>query len=189
VLGHIALLREQPLDAAVIAALDKQQAAIETIRSQIEFTRDYQDLGVRAPQWFSVEPLVTAAARALRQNRIRIVTDLNKTSVYADPLLSMVFYNLLENTVRHGKTVTTVRVTAVPDGGGARITWEDDGIGIPAAHKERIFERGFGSHTGLGLFLVREILSITGMGIRETGTPGRGARFEILVPEGCARFE
>ncbi len=188
-LGHIALLREQPLDAAVAAALEKQQAAIEIIRSQIEFTRDYQDLGIRAPQWFSIEPLVTAAARALRQNRIRIVTDLNKISVYADPLLSSVFYNLLENTVRHGKTVTTVRVTAVPDGGGARIVWEDDGIGIPGAHKERIFERGFGSHTGLGLFLVQEILSITGMGIRETGTPGRGARFEILVPEGCARFE
>jgi len=189
VLGHIALLQDRPLDAAVAAALEKQQAAVEIIRSQIEFTRDYQDLGARSPRWFPVEPLVTTAAQALRQTRIRIVTDLNEVSVYADPLLSTVFYNLLENALRHGKTVTTVRVTAVPDSGGARIIWEDDGVGIPAEHKERIFERGFGSHTGLGLFLVQEILSITGMGIRETGTPGEGARFEILVPEGCARFE
>ncbi|MEG3055210.1 MAG: hypothetical protein RQM90_03380 [Methanoculleus sp.] len=35
---------------------------------------------------------------------------------------------------------------------------------------------------GLGLFFVREILSITGMTIRETGKPGEGARFEIHVP-------
>ena len=43
-------------------------------------------------------------------------------------------------------------------------------------------------NTGLGLFLVREILSITGIKIRETGVPGKGARFEILVPEGGYRI-
>ncbi|MEN6512515.1 PAS domain S-box protein [Methanoculleus sp.] len=189
VLGHIALLRDRPLDQDVAAALEKQQAAAEIIRSQIEFTRDYQDLGVHSPRWFLIEPLVAAAAKALRPTGIRIATDLGGLSVYADPLLSAVFYNLLENALRHGKTVTTVRVTAVPDGGGARIVWEDNGVGVPIEQKERIFERGFGSHTGLGLFLVKEILSITGLTIRETGTPGEGARFEITVPEGCARIE
>ena len=188
VLGHIALLRDRPLDAEIAAALDKQQTAAEIIRSQIEFTRDYQDLGVQAPRWFPVEPLITAAAKALRPSGIRIAADLDGFSVYADPLLSSVFYNLLENAMRHGKTVTTVRVTAVPEDGGARIVWEDDGVGIPVEQKERIFDRGFGSHTGLGLFLTREILSITGITIRETGTPGEGARFEIVVPEGGTRY-
>lgn len=65
------------------------------------------------------------------------------------------------------------------------IVVEDNGPGIPAHEKERIFIRGFGRNTGLGLFMVREILSTTGIGIRETGDPpGRGARFEILVPQG-----
>ncbi|WP_243669595.1 ATP-binding protein [Methanoculleus chikugoensis] len=92
--------------------------------------------------------------------------------------------------MRHGRTVTEIRVTAVPDGGGARIVWEDNGVGVPAEHKERIFERGFGSHTGgLGLFLVKEVLSITGIAIRETGEPGRGgARFEMAVPEEHVRY-
>ncbi len=188
VLDHIALLREQPLDAPVAAALEKQQVAVEIIQSQIEFTRDYQDLGVRAPRWFPVEPLVTAAAKALRPAGIRFATGLNGISVYADTLLSSVFYNLLENAMRYGRTVTEIRVTAVPDGGGVRIVWEDNGVGVPAKHKQRIFERGFGSHTGLGLFLVKEVLSITGITIRESGEPGKGARFEILVPEGRARF-
>ncbi|SCL76019.1 Staphylococcus exoprotein expression protein R [Methanoculleus chikugoensis] len=188
VLGHIALLRDQPLDPAVVAAFEKQQAAIEIIRSQIGFTRDYQDLGIRAPRWFPVEPLVTGASKALRPIGIRISTELNGLSVYADPLLSSVFFNLLENAVRHGKTVTEIRVTVVPDGGGARIVWEDNGVGVPGEHKERIFERGFGSHTGLGLFLVKEVLSITGIAIRETGEPGRGARFEMAVPEEHVRY-
>ena len=53
--------------------------------------------------------------------------------------------------------------------------------------RRRIFERGFGKNTGLGLFLVREILAITGITIRETGTAGTGARFEITVPRGRYR--
>ena len=189
VLGYIALLRDQPLDPVVAEALDKQQAAAEIIQSQIEFTRDYQDLGVRSPRWFLVAPLITSAARALRPAGIRIVNELDGVSLYADPLLSSVFYNLLENAMRHGKTVTEIRVTAVSEDDGVRIVWEDDGVGIPPEHKDQIFERGFGSHTGLGLFLVREILSITGITIRETGIPGEGARFEIVAPENGVRFE
>ncbi|MDN7012780.1 PAS domain S-box protein [Methanoculleus sp. FWC-SCC3] len=188
VLGHIALLREQTLDPAVADTLDKQQAAIEIIQSQIGFTRDYQDLGIRAPRWFPIEPLVMGASKALRPTGIQISTDLDGIAVYADPLLSSVFFNLLENAVRHGRTVTEIRVTAVPDGGGIRIVWEDNGVGVPAEQKERIFERGFGSHTGLGLFLVKEILSITGIAIRETGEPGKGARFEMAVPEENIRY-
>ena len=188
-LGHIALLQDRSLDQDIVTTLERLQAAAEIIQSQIEFTRDYQDLGARSPRWFAIEPLVTLAARALRPTGIRIVTDLGGTTIYADPLLSSVFYNLLENAIRHGRTVTEIRVTAVPeDGGGTQIVWEDDGVGIPYAIKNRIFDRGVGSHTGLGLFLVREILSITGISIRETGVPGEGARFEILVPEGCARI-
>jgi PAS domain S-box-containing protein len=188
VLGHIALLREQPLDPTVAGALEKQQAAVEIIQSQIGFTRDYQDLGIRAPRWFPVEPLVTGASKALRPIGIRISTDLDGLSIYADPLLSSVFFNLLENAVRHGRTVTEIRVTVVPDGDGARIVWEDNGVGVPGEYKGRIFDRGFGSHTGLGLFLVKEVLSITGISITETGEPGKGARFEMAVPEGNVRY-
>ena len=55
-------------------------------------------------------------------------------------------------------------------------------MGFRSQIKRRIFERGFGNNTGLGLFLSREILSITDITIRETGEPGKGARFEINVP-------
>jgi signal transduction histidine kinase len=51
-----------------------------------------------------------------------------------------------------------------------------------------IFDRGYGKGSGLGLFFVREVLSITGLNIRETGLDGHGARFEISVPKGQYRF-
>jgi len=40
----------------------------------------------------------------------------------------------------------------------------------------------------MGLFLSREILSITGITIKEAGEPGKGARFEMTVPKGAWRF-
>ena len=68
------------------------------------------------------------------------------------------------------------------------IVCEDDGEGVVADEKEKIFERGFGKNTGLGLALAREILDITGITIIEYGEPGKGARFEIVVPNGMWRI-
>jgi len=59
----------------------------------------------------------------------------------------------------------------------------DDGEGVAAEEKVKCFTRGFRKNTGLGLTLSREILSITGITIRETGKPGEGARFEMAVPK------
>ena len=54
--------------------------------------------------------------------------------------------------------------------------------------REMILCKGFGKHTGLGMFLIKEILSITGITIRDTGTCRQGAQFEIRVPAGKFRF-
>jgi len=100
-----------------------------------------------------------------------------------------VVYNLIDNALRHGGSVTTIRVYF--RNGNGDMTWviEDNGTGIPDSDKENIFGKGFGTHTGFGLFLAREILAITGMNIMETGYPGRGARFEISVPPGKFRIQ
>jgi len=80
-----------------------------------------------------------------------------------------------------------MRFSVTERDGDQILMYEDDGKGIPAEEKERIFERGFGKNTGLGLFLSREILSITGITIKETGEPGKGARFEMTIPKGMYR--
>jgi len=71
---------------------------------------------------------------------------------------------------------------------GLTLVISDDGIGILPTDKERIFYRGFGKNTGLGLFLAREILSITGIAIHETGEYRHGARFEFSIPKGIYRY-
>jgi signal transduction histidine kinase len=53
---------------------------------------------------------------------------------------------------------------------------------VPERFKEAIFVRKHFKNTGFGLSLSREILGITGLSIRERGTPGEGARFEITIP-------
>jgi signal transduction histidine kinase len=94
----------------------------------------------------------------------------------------------MENTLRHGDHATQIRVSPGHTDGEMTLIYEDNGVGISPHEKERIFEWGYGKHTGFGLFLSREILAITGLTIKENGEPGRGARFEISVPPGSFRY-
>jgi signal transduction histidine kinase len=89
----------------------------------------------------------------------------------------------------HGERVTRITIRCEPTVDGLLITVEDNGIGIPLDAKQNIFRKGFGKNTGFGLFLAREILAITGITIHETGTHGKGARFEITVPRGGFRVK
>jgi signal transduction histidine kinase len=114
--------------------------------------------------------------------------DIQGVLLFADPMLEKVFSNLLDNSIRHGQRVTEIRVSSQKSGEDLVVVWEDNGTGVAADEKERIFERGYGKNTGLGLFLVREILFLTGITIAETGEPGKGARFEMTVTKGSYRF-
>jgi PAS domain S-box-containing protein len=161
--------------------LDLAGKAAVTMRRQLDFARQYQDIGVRSPVWQDLREVI---ARALPGSgtRVKILLEMAGVRVYADPLLERVFSNLLENALIHGKKVTTIRLSARVTDGALTILCGDDGIGIPAREKERIFAPGYGRNTGYGLFLVREILGITGATIREIGEEGKGALFEITIP-------
>jgi signal transduction histidine kinase len=94
----------------------------------------------------------------------------------------------MENSLRHGERVTRMAFTSLETEAGLIITYRDNGVGISADDKKKLFRKGFGKHTGLGLFLSREILAITGMTITENGEPGAGVRFEIAVPKSAYRY-
>lgn len=161
--------------------------ATSEIRTLIEFTGQYQELGAAAPQWQQVESLFSHPdIQGLLQD-ISFRSDLRSLEIYADLMLRKVMYNLVENSVRHGKGVSRIKLHAHEEGEDLLICYEDDGGGIAEGEKERIFSKGFGKNTGLGLFLIREILSITGLTITETGEPGIGVRFEIRIPPGKFR--
>jgi signal transduction histidine kinase len=154
----------------------------------IQFTREYENIGVNAPAWQDCRTLADTAAKQAPLDQVIVKNDLPAgAEVFADPLVGKVFYNLIDNAIRYGGKIKTIRFSVEEAGDENRIVCEDDGEGVVAGEKEKIFERGFGKNTGLGLALSREILSITGITITETGGPGKGARFEMTLPKGAWR--
>ncbi|WP_292370963.1 hybrid sensor histidine kinase/response regulator [Methanoregula sp. UBA64] len=185
ILGYLKLITLKCNDSEAKEVLTRAVATVVTLRSLMEFTRVYQDLGSQEPLW---EDLDAIMPRSQVPSSVAFSCNVAGISVYADALLAKVFSNLADNSLRHGGKVTEIRVFSQKEGNNLAVVWEDNGIGIPAAEKELIFRRGYGKNTGLGLFLVREILDLTGITIHETGQPGSGVRFEILVPEGTYRI-
>lgn len=161
---------------------------VEKISDHLRFSREYQEIGIHEPVWHSLTAMISRAAAGLPRGTAAIGTQVVPVEIFADPLVHKVIYNILENAIRHGGHVTTIRITSAEQANGTLIlVIEDDGIGVPDAEKERIFERGYGKNTGLGLTLSRQILGVTGITIAENGRAGSGARFEIRIPASAWR--
>jgi PAS domain S-box-containing protein len=182
-LAYLELSQGRTNDPTLLEYFQKEIDTIRAIEHQIDFTQYYQDIGVRAPEWQDVRSTIARAAAQLQLGAVSLTVQFDGISIFADPLIEKVFYNLVENAIRHGEHATAITFSAREIHDGLTIICEDNGVGIPSENKEKIFIRGFGNHTGLGLFLIREVLSITGITITQTGEFGKGARFEIHVPK------
>jgi signal transduction histidine kinase len=77
-----------------------------------------------------------------------------------------------------------MKISFNADGRRGNLVIEDNGGGIPKSLKPHLFEYDVGKTTSFNLFLSQEILSITGLSISENGIEGKGARFEISLPDG-----
>jgi PAS domain S-box-containing protein len=160
----------------------------QVIQRHITFTREYQEVGINLPQWQNVNDLINKAVRNFTASGILFDSQFETTEIYADPLLEKVFYNLVDNAIRYGSTLTKISVYPNISDKGFSLVFEDDGIGVENGQKREIFKRGVGKNTGMGLFLTAEILAITGITIEENGIYGKGARFEIRIPHGSWRL-
>ncbi len=185
ILGYLGIAKEVSADPRHRDFIEKVESATLAIQSLIEEAKVYQELGSQEPQWQYLE---SALPLSYVPDTITLNSEIHGIEVFADMMLAKVFFNLLDNSIQHGEHVTEIRVLSHRLEATLIVIWEDNGIGIPKGEKENIFERGYGKHTGLGMFLVREILALTGITIKETGIPGKGARFEITVPEGQFRI-
>ncbi|MDD1664912.1 MAG: ATP-binding protein [Methanomicrobiales archaeon] len=189
--GLILILRRSESkvrDPELLAGIQKEKEIADLIHRQIAFTRDYQEIGLRKPEWQNVEDIITKAWIGHKIGSVRIDIHVHGLEIFADLLLEKVFYNLIDNALRYGgPAVTAIRFTGHPEGDSMVIVCEDDGLGISGETRKNLFRRGFGKNTGYGLFLIREVLSISGLTITENSKPGSGARFEILVPKGLYR--
>jgi len=178
------LISEETSDNYTKDLLEHMNRCLSTMRSQMEFSKDYQELGIHGATWQDVNACIEKEKIHLIRPSVELLADV-LPMIFADPLLEKVVYNLIENSTRHGEHVTMMEATFLAgENGIGIITFKDNGIGIPDEDKDKIFAMSFGKNTGLGLFLSREILGLTDIQIRECGTFGHGAQFELIIPAG-----
>ena len=186
--AYFDLIKNAPDDKTVRSYLEKEELISHNITDSLQFAKNYQDMGLHPPIWQNVAQTFLYAQSHLDFSTISRKVKLDGLEIYADTLLETVFFHLMKNIIRHSIRATEMilRYEEAPD--GLVLIIEDNGVGIPVHEKEKIFDYRYGRDNGFGLFLVREILTNTGITIRETGEPGKGARFEMLVPKGMWRM-
>jgi PAS domain S-box-containing protein len=186
-LGYLDKAKTLAQDTTLIDYLDRMDTSTKAIGKLVRFTRDYKDLGINPPRWIALKDCLNEVTEWIDPNTVRLALDVGEWEIYADPQVTRVFKNIFENARIHGKHVTEIGVECKKNNRELDVIIQDNGTGIPEELKKEIFEPGMMRNRGLGLFLAKEILSITGLAIEETGVPGKGARFEIHVPLECFR--
>ena len=181
--GYLALMGEKGPGGIRDPCLVRAEAAAERISAMIEFTREYENIGVKAPVWQEVCSLVERCLKECRGGNIRYLNDVPKgVEVFADPMMVKVIQNLVQNAERHGGDVTHVRYSLDIVNGVGRLVCEDDGVGVSPDQRDTLFSKGTNREHGFGLFLSKEILGITGITVSEEGDPGHGAKFVMTIP-------
>jgi two-component system, OmpR family, sensor kinase len=112
--------------------------------------------------------------------------------MYADlGLLGQAFGNLLSNAVKYSPDKSLVQVIAGREGAWLYVAFQDCGIGIPEADRQRVFERYYrGSNTsgivgsGVGLYLVKAIVDLHKGSVGVESGEGAGSRFSLRLPTG-----
>ncbi|MFS0838778.1 sensor histidine kinase [Paenibacillus sp. 1P03SA] len=123
---------------------------------------------------------------------IRFELDLKAVSLRADyDLLNQVWTNIMANSIKFSKDGDVISVTLLQDIKNVTVRISDTGIGISLEDQKRIFERFFKadrshsrkySGSGMGLAIVKQIVSLHQGDIRVESEPGRGTTFLVTLP-------
>ena len=196
VVGAYAELSKEGVEEMMSAANEQEKIKIEEIlhflevvisssgklNSQIDFLKEYEEIGCDV-SWQSLGEIYDCCKKSLFATKTVLNKDMGKIKIYASLLVFKVLENLIDNTLQHGKASEIRLSFFIAPNENLVIVYEDNGIGIPQSDKDRIFEKGYGKNTGMGLYLSKEVLDITDTKICEKGEPGKGVRFEIIVPK------
>ncbi len=167
------------------------------VENLLHFSRSERRLTRLSPTPAPLAPLLTEAAEAFTPlaaaRGVKLCTELTDgvvAPVDADALRQMLL-NLLDNAVKYGPAGQTVTLGLTLADGRALVSVDDQGPGIPAADRERIWdrfwrlERDRGSAvagTGIGLSVVRELVALHGGRAWAEDAPQSGGRFVIELP-------
>ena len=186
--GYVELSKDLVTDEKLKKFIDSEDDVLKVIHRQLQYTREYQEMGIHPPQWVNLPQVLRTIVSFKEIGSLKFRLDIHDLELYCDPVIEKVFSHLIENTQNHGKKATEIHISCKETATGLQLIYEDDGVGIPTERKKDLFVRGVGSATGFSLFFVHDILEISDMSIQETGVPGTGVRFEISIPRGLYRI-
>lgn len=186
--GNAFLLKKKHSDCAdIMEQLDAMEQACKSMVKILDFSRMYEELGAKELYLIDVEKTVDEAVVLFSAPpNVKVINECYGLTVLADSFLRQLFYNLIDNSIKHGKRVTKIRVHyEKADGDNLNLIYEDDGVGISTDNKSKLFKEGFSTSgsTGYGLNLIRKTMEVYGWAIQENGEPDKGAKFTVTIPK------
>lgn len=188
----IAAHPDRALDAAAAEGFVDEAARMERLVNGLLLLARADELGLAQEHHdVDLDDLLGVERDRIRSTTsLRVEARIEPARVSGSPLqLTQALRNLVDNAVRHART--TVALSVRIDGDMAVIEVRDDGSGIPAADRERVFDRFVrldesrardAGGTGLGLAIVKEVVLAHG-GVVEVVPSGTGAVFRVTLPE------
>jgi two-component system sensor histidine kinase KdpD len=199
--GFSELLATRPFAAPEVRRLG------EIMRAETErlgrIVSDFLDLarlerGLPLPirrEALDLAPLLATAVELFRRTRathrleLSVEGALPRVEADADAL-DRVLKNLIGNALKYSPPGSCVRVRARAMNRGVAVDVEDEGPGIPAEERVRVFEpyyrgretAGLGPGTGLGLAVVKSLVEAHGGTVRADAAPGTGTRMTLILP-------
>ena len=171
-------------DPAAMNHLLAIDLASKQIVELLEFSHLYEKLGVEELQCVDVGKYVSDALALFVDLRdIRVENECCGLTVLADSLLRQLFYNLIDNTLRHGQKTTHIRIYFEVDEQETRLIYQDNGVGVSDGQRATLFEEKNNRGINHGLYLVSRICEAYNWTVRETGQAEIGAKFVISIPK------
>ena len=174
-----------PNNTDIIEPLEKIDQAVKDSARLFDFAKFYEQLGSEELGPVNVEKVINNAVNLLpNMHNFTILNECHGLLVIADSLLNQLFYNLIDNTLKHGKKATAIRIYYEKNR-AIDLIYEDDGVGISEVNKPKLFIEAFttGQGSGLGLKLIKQLVDFYGWSIREEGKPGKGVKIIISIPK------
>ena len=112
---------------------------------------------------------------------VKVVNECRGFSGLADSMLTTIFYNLIDNSLKYGQKLTQIKVYNNTQQKPSKIIYEDGRVGFDSETKKQLFNKGMGKGSGYGLYLIKRTYEIYGWTVQETGQPGKGAHFEFNI--------
>jgi len=186
--AHPEVLDKELAAGTLIPEAHRMQALVDDLL--LLARADERGLAIN-PEDVDLDDLAAEAAQRLRrETSLDVRTELAPTRLVGDSAaLSRALRNVLDNAARHASSRVDVEVASRD--GEAMVSIADDGPGIPAADRDRVFDRFVrldpdrsrsGGGAGLGLAIVREIVAAHNGTVTIGDRPGGGTAITIQVP-------